>query len=298
MKDIRLPGKIGDEDPLMVSHPFRLDVLVGGHVLPDGADMDASLMGKGAIADIGKISWMGQVGELGHETGNLPDLFELVVGDAIDPHLQLEVRDDGTEIGIAAPLAVTIDGSLDHVDPFLDGKNGVGHSQFGVVMDMNAERNPDLFLHLLDDRLDLAGEGASIGIAEYDPVGSGLLCRSQRWKGRTGIMLVSVEEVFGVEEHFSGFAPEAYGWLVDHLEVLIEGDLEGASGDGCPRSSRRWSCTQFRFRGRPGGCRLGVRASRPAVLPNATTSRGTREWISSLKYSRSLGFDPGHPPSM
>jgi hypothetical protein len=77
-------------------------------------------MGKGTLANIGEISMMGEVGKLGDEAGDLSDLSQLVVGDTIDSHFQLEVRDDGTEIGIAASFSVSINGAMDHLDAFLD----------------------------------------------------------------------------------------------------------------------------------------------------------------------------------
>jgi hypothetical protein len=57
-------GIVRDENPLTVSHPFRLNVLVGQRVFPDRMDMNASLVGKGAVPDVGLMLVRGKIRDL------------------------------------------------------------------------------------------------------------------------------------------------------------------------------------------------------------------------------------------
>jgi hypothetical protein len=54
---------------------------------------------------------MRQVRQLGDETGDLCDLFQLGICDTINSHFQFEIGDDRTEIGITTSFAITINGS-------------------------------------------------------------------------------------------------------------------------------------------------------------------------------------------
>src|ERR1035437_4547906 len=53
--DVAAAGEVADEDALAVADEFRLDVLVGGGVLEDGADVHAALVGEGAFSNEGLV---------------------------------------------------------------------------------------------------------------------------------------------------------------------------------------------------------------------------------------------------
>ena len=54
--------------------------------------------------------------------------------------LQLEVRNDRCEVGVAGPLPQAVQGSLYMIGAGLDCRHGVRHSAAGVVVAMDANR--------------------------------------------------------------------------------------------------------------------------------------------------------------
>ena len=68
--DVAAAGEIADQDALAVADELGLDVLVGGGVLQDGADVHAALVGEGALADEGLVVAQRQVGQFGDEAAD------------------------------------------------------------------------------------------------------------------------------------------------------------------------------------------------------------------------------------
>src|SRR3990170_141280 len=101
-------------------------MLVGPGVPHDGLDVDPSLVGEGAIADVGLMSPGFLVRQLVDEPRHLPKALQLQVADALQAELQLEVGDDGDEVGVSTPLPIAVDTALDMDGPRLDRYQGVG----------------------------------------------------------------------------------------------------------------------------------------------------------------------------
>ena len=131
-------------------------------------------------------------------------LLNLLVADAVDPHLELEGRDDRAEVGVAAAFAEAVDGAL-HLDAAqLDRDQGVGHGQLGVVVGVDAQGDVrEVLLDRLDDLDHLGGQGAAVGVAEDDDSRPAGLGRLEGLEGIVRIVLEAVEEVFGVVEQLS-----------------------------------------------------------------------------------------------
>ena len=70
VEDVAAAGEVADQDALAVADGFRRDVLVGGGVLEDGADVHAALVGEGALADEGLVVAQRQVGQFGDEAAD------------------------------------------------------------------------------------------------------------------------------------------------------------------------------------------------------------------------------------
>jgi hypothetical protein len=66
----------------------------------------------------------------------LGETRELLVADDVQAHLELERRDDADEVGVAAALAVAVDGALDLTGAGLDGDQAAGDGALAVVVDV------------------------------------------------------------------------------------------------------------------------------------------------------------------
>ncbi len=170
--DVGVTGLVGDEDPLFVSDQRRVDVLVGEGVLGDGAGVDAALVGERALTHVRAVLVRYPVCHIVHEPGDLLEPGQLLVGDALDVHLYLQVGDNRAEIGVAAPLPVAVEGSLDLIDPHLNRKEGICHGKAVVVVAVDAQRQADRFPDAADDLPDLPGHHPAVRIAQHDAVGA------------------------------------------------------------------------------------------------------------------------------
>ena len=97
--------------------------------------------------------------------------FQIVVGDADLERLrifrlELERRDDGDEVGIAAALAQSVERALDLAGAGADGSERVRHRLLGVVVGVDADMVAgDRAHHLGHDGLDLVRQRAAVGVA-------------------------------------------------------------------------------------------------------------------------------------
>src|SRR4030042_5076600 len=226
IKNIRFTREVRDENPLSISNLLRLNMLVGDIAFPNGADMNAALMGKGTVTHIGQVFMMWEVGQLRDEAGDFRHLSQLNIRDTMYSHLQVEMGNDRTEVGIPTSVAVAIDRPLNQSDSLFDRKDGVGHCHLRIIMDMDAERKINFLLYFFDDRLDLVGESSSIGITENDPIGLSVLGGPKRCEGILGIVFETVEEVFRIENNLRDPILEESNRLVDDFKILIQGNIQ------------------------------------------------------------------------
>ena len=70
VQDVAAAGEIADQDALAVADGLGRDVLVGGGILQDGADVHAAFVGEGALADERLVVAERQVGQLGDEAAD------------------------------------------------------------------------------------------------------------------------------------------------------------------------------------------------------------------------------------
>ena len=156
-------------------------------------------MGEGALAHVRLIAVGTHVGGFIDEPGDLGEPLQVAGVQARQPHLQLEVGDDGAEVGVAAALAHAVDGPLDLAAPQFHRGDGVGHGQFRIVVGVDSQGGlGETFLHRLDDLDQLAGQGAAVGVAQYQVLGPSLQGRRQGAQGVVPVFLEGVEEVLGV----------------------------------------------------------------------------------------------------
>ena len=161
--------------------------------------------------------------------------------------LQHQRRNDRGEIGVAAALAEPVQRALDLPRAGAHRRERIGHAVVGVVMHMDAETIAgDGLDHLGDDRLDLLGQRAAIGVAQHDPARAGLIGRFGASQRVIGIGLVAVEEMLAVDQRLAARRHHGLDRLLDAGEILLEADAERdidmevpGLGDQADRA-RRW----------------------------------------------------------
>ena len=158
-------------------------------------------------------------------------------GKAVQPHLQHEVGDDGDEVGVAAALAVAVDGAL-HVAHALGHRGeSIRHRTLGVIVDVDAQRAGRLhhLLHGTEDLDDLVRHAAAVGVAEDEAVRARRLRRPQGGQRVLAIPLEAVEEVLGVVDDLLEVLVEVGDRVADHGEVFLERGAERRGDVEVPR---------------------------------------------------------------
>ena len=157
-------------------------------------------MGEGAGADVRLVG-------VGHEVHHLVDVVrdlgepgELLVGDHVDAHLQLEVGDNAHQIGVAALIAVAVDAALHLRRALLQGGQAVGDGQVGVVVGVDAQRDRHRLSGSAHGLHQLRRDRAAVRVAEDDAVDAGGGGRLQALERIVRVREVAVEVVLGVEE--------------------------------------------------------------------------------------------------
>ncbi len=178
-------------------------------------------MAEGAGADIGHGSFRAEVGQLADIVRHLGELGQLVIGEAVYPHLQLEVGYHRAQVGVAAALAVAVYSPLDLAGSRPDRGQGIGHRQVGVIVGMDAQRHIGYLNSRLDGGADLIGQGAAVGVAQHQAVGAGIGSRLQDAQGVAGIGLVAVEVMLGVEENGDALPFQMLDGIGYHGQVLL-----------------------------------------------------------------------------
>ena len=121
-----LARELRDDDAALVADLGGVDVLERLRRLLDGGDVQAALVRERGAADVGRVRPYGRVDHVGDEVRGLGEALELLVADDGEPHLELERRDDADQVGVAAALAVPVDGALHLAGAGLHGHQAAG----------------------------------------------------------------------------------------------------------------------------------------------------------------------------
>ena len=195
-------GKIADQNALAVAHQFRRDVFVGLRIFEHRADVNAALVRECAGPDIRLSTRDLQVREVGDITRDGSQSLELVRADGFIAQLQLQIRDDAGEVGVAAALAIAVQAALHMCYAFFDRRQRIGHRDIGIVVRMNPDFAFELRPHVADDLGEKLGQRAAVGIAQAEHVRAGCLRRLQSLQRIFPVVNVAVEEMLGVINHF------------------------------------------------------------------------------------------------
>src|SRR5262249_29947084 len=119
-------------------------MLIGLRFLDDGRGMNAGLRRERALAYIGRMTIRRPVEELVEAMRDAQDAAERTVAD-VDLEfvgifrLELQRRDDGDEIGIAAALAEPVEGTLDLPRAGANGGQNVGDGLLSVLASLKTD---------------------------------------------------------------------------------------------------------------------------------------------------------------
>jgi hypothetical protein len=205
-----------------------IDVLVRVLGPLDRADVEAGLVGEGRRADVRRLRVERPVEHLGDVVAHRGQALEPAGGQAVEAELELQVRDDGRQVGVARALAEAVEGALHLAHAGEHGGHGVGDGTARVVMAVDAERGvaADVTVHRGDDLADLVRQAAAVRVAQHEvrrPTDDGGFQRPQR---DLGVVLVAVEEVLEVDHHPPAGAAEEAHRVADHRLALVERGLQ------------------------------------------------------------------------
>jgi len=196
----------------------------------------------------------------------------------LQAHLELEVGQDGNEVGVPAPLPDPVHGSLHLGRPRPHGGQRIRDGGSGVVVGVDAQtRSRESACDPAHDLLDLPGERHSpVGLAQDQPIGAALHRRSQRGEGVFGVRLPAVEEMLGVVDHLAARVLEVGQRVPDHGEIflaahaqdLVHMQIPALAEDGDHGTTRLQQTGQSGIVGcGPAGSARGTEASDPGLLP-------------------------------
>ena len=251
---------VGDEHPAHVAHLFRGDVLIGDRVALHRAHMHAALVGKGRVAHVGLVAVVRQVGQFIHQSGGAVELVDALSDLALESHLEDERRDDGGQVGVAAPFAVAVDRALHVGGAELHAHQGVGHRSLGIVVrvDADARRAAGLVQELADPRhdlRDLVRQGAAVGVAEHERFRAAGHGPGQGGQAVLAVVFEPVEKVLGIVDEVLDPRPQVGERVLDDQQVVLQLDAQGVDHVDVPALAEDGHCRGAR---RKQGLDVGV----------------------------------------
>jgi hypothetical protein len=212
-------------------------VLEGARVGADAGDVHAALMGEGVAADERLVRIRRDVEQLVDEVGDSCEPRELFVRDALVAELELQVRQDRGQVGVAGALADAVHRPLNEAGALVHGRQGVRDGALEVVVRVDPDRHVECLHHRLRRLGDLEWQARAVGVAECDVLGSGVRGGLQALERVAGVVAVAVEEVLGVVDHPLARLRQVGDRILDHRQVLLAahlGDLLQVEPPGLP----------------------------------------------------------------
>ena len=160
-------GHVGDEHARAVADEGRVDVLVAARHLLRRIGVQAALVRERRVPDERRLRVRPQVRKLIEKQRKIAQLAEMgrAVGGA--SHLEQEVGEDGRQIGVADPLAVTVGGALHQGGAGGDARQRQSHAETAVVVAVHPDLvGAKLVYRPRHDVLELVDHRAAVGIAE------------------------------------------------------------------------------------------------------------------------------------
>ena len=225
--DGALAGNFRKQKLALVADDGGVDVFEGRGIFQHPVGVHARLVGKGVHADVGLVVGHGGVGRFGDGHGAAVHVFQVFGLDAFVPALELQIADDGGEVGVAAPLAEAQKGALHLLCARLHRLDGVRHRQPAVVVAVDGDDDVgEALAHGAGDAVRFVREDAAVGIAQAQAVGARLGGARQSRHGVPLVRLIAVKKVLGVKDDLLPLRGEEANAVVDHLQIFFGRGLQ------------------------------------------------------------------------
>ncbi|MMZ60517.1 hypothetical protein D1872_226160 [compost metagenome] len=202
-------------------------MLISAGIPQNRRNMDAALVGEGRRPHIRLVDRHVNIGDFADVTRRIGQLLQLVLLQNLVAQLELEVGNDGAQIGVAAALAVTVHRSLDlfRAGPYRAKR--IGHRQLAIVMGVNAQTGVcHASCQHADDVMHFMRHRSAVRVAHDEPIGPGCFRFGHDGKGVFGVVLVAVKEMLGVENNLKTLALQISDGVVDHRQVFFQRGLQ------------------------------------------------------------------------
>ncbi len=230
---IRLAAELRHDEAAFVAHEPRVDVLVAHLDLGGRGAVDAALVRERGATHVRLVIVGVEVDDLGDVARQLGQHAQPAGWHDLVRRLQLEIGEDRDEVGVSAPLAVAVDGSLDVAAAGGHGGERVGDRQLGVVVAVDAPRDRQSARVRVeglargpDDVGEVARQGAAVGVAHHQRRGPGVACDTGA-RDRVGrVVAIAVKIVLEVVDHLAARGAAVPHRVADHREVLVGGGAQ------------------------------------------------------------------------
>ena len=196
--DVGFAGQLACQKATHVAHGFGQDMLVRLRVLEHRVDVDAAFVRKSAFAHVRLVVLDDEIRDLADVMRRFGQVLQVGRLDAVEAHLELEIRDERDQIRVAATLAETVDRPLHVPRAGLDCRQRIGDAGARIVVGVDAQRRVDQTRDFARDAGDFGRQRAAVGVAQHERACPGGVCRAQRLERVLGIRLVTVEKMFRV----------------------------------------------------------------------------------------------------
>ena len=105
--------------------------------------------------------------------------------------------------------------------PGFDGRQRVGDADAGIVVRVDADGAFHLLHHFAGDAAHFARHRTAVRVAQHHDVGPGILRGLERGQRVPRVILVPVEEMFGVVNDFLAVLLEEADRVTDHRQVFL-----------------------------------------------------------------------------
>src|SRR5450830_794089 len=121
--------------------------------------------------------------------------------DTVVFHLELKIRNDGTEVRVSTSLAVTVNRSLHMNASILYCGERIRYGNFRIVVRMDAEGNGEILFHFANNFDYFVRQRAAVRVAKDNRIGSTPFCRTQCCEGVCFVRFEAVEEMLRVVDN-------------------------------------------------------------------------------------------------
>ncbi len=213
-------------------------MLEAGRLLQHAVGVHPAAVREGVLADVRLVGVRRAVEQLVEVVGRLGERREAVRREAVVAELELQVRDDRREVGVAAALAVAVHRPLHVRRAGLDPGQRVRHATADVVVRVDAhahaarrQRSREVARRLGD----LPRQRPAVRVAQDDRLGAGLGGREHAAARVRRVVAPAVEAVLGVVDDAFALRDEERDRLRDHAQVLVALDPQHLVDVQAPR---------------------------------------------------------------